>query len=130
MILLGKVNIGRLCIRMVITVKMSFKGKFCWKLAILLNINESEKCTPGAHLPYPRQYIHMYVYYHNIQTLSPLTLKAKFYMNHLYYMKWERNVYIKIQVTRPRWPPCPYTCIRHLKNVFIQNAVALNCCSL
>ena len=43
----------------------------CRKWAVGLNINDSEKnWTPGAHLPQPRGIIH--VYYHNIQTSSPL----------------------------------------------------------
>ena len=53
------------------TFKMSFKVKVCRKWAVGLNINDSEKnWTPGAHMPPPRGNIH--VYYHNIQTSSPL----------------------------------------------------------
>ena len=43
----------------------------CRKWAVGLNINDSEKnWTPGAHMPPPQGNIH--VYYHNIQTSSPL----------------------------------------------------------
>ena len=45
------------------TFKMSFKVK-------VLNINESEKMDPGAHMPTPRGNIDVYL--HNNQTSSPL----------------------------------------------------------
>ena len=47
-------------------------------------ILKKKKWTPGAHLPPPRGNIH--VYYHNIQTSSPLKprIKAKFYVKHLW----------------------------------------------
>ena len=51
--------------------KCHLKRKSCRKWEVGLNINDSEKnWTPGADLPQPRGIIH--VYYHNIQTSSPL----------------------------------------------------------
>ena len=45
----------------------------CRKWAVGLNINDSEKkWTSGAHMPPPRGSIQ--VYFHNIQTSSPLKL--------------------------------------------------------
>ena len=47
------------------TVRISFKGKYCMKLAVGLNINESvNNSYPEVHLPPPRGNIHVY-YYHN-----------------------------------------------------------------
>ena len=79
------------------TFKMSFKEKVLRKWTVGLNINDSEKnWTPGAHLPQPWGIIH--VYYHNIQTSSPLNawpIKAKFHVKHL--LNGGINVYINNQ---------------------------------
>ena len=51
--------------------KCHLKGESCKKLAVELNINDSEKhWIPGAHLPPTRGNIH--ANYHNIKTSSPL----------------------------------------------------------
>ena len=48
-------------------------------------------------------------------------IKAKFYVE----PPWEggTKVCIMVQVTRPRWPPCPYM-VKTLKNLLLQNQLA------
>ena len=55
------------------TDKMSFKGTICRKWAVVLNINDSEKKMDSrvSSAPTPGQYT-VHVYFHNIQTSSPL----------------------------------------------------------
>ena len=52
--------------------KMSFKVKVLQEMAIGLNINDSERMDPRVHMPPSRGNIHVHVYFHNIQTSSPL----------------------------------------------------------
>ena len=45
------------------TVRISFKGKYCMKLAVGLNINESvNNSYSEVHLPPPRGNRHVYYY--------------------------------------------------------------------
>ena len=66
-----KVNIGRQCIWMGKTFKSHLRWKSCRQWSVGLNLNDSEnKLDPRAYLAPPRGYIN--IYYHNIQTSSPL----------------------------------------------------------
>ena len=66
----SKVNIGRQCICMGKTFKMSFKVKVLQETGSRTILMILKKGTPGAHMLPPRGNIHVYL--HNIQTSSPL----------------------------------------------------------